>query len=149
MNQRPYMAEPWFGLLKSRCEGAVQAQVARQMGVSSTTMSMVLNGTGPYGDGSASTARIADRVLHTFGRYECPHLTSEASGDSVVISADQCRGYAHRPAPTGSPRDMQHWQACRQCGHREASAPPVEKPPVPRKASRAANPSQETPNDAV
>lgn len=138
MNLRPYMADAWFGLLKARCQGAVQSTVARQIGISPTALSMIVNGTGPYGDGTASTTRIADKVIHTFGRYACPHLTAEGVGEDVVITADQCRAYAHRPAPTSSPRDMQHWQACRQCHHREASAPPAERIPVPRKAARKA-----------
>lgn len=146
MNQRPYMQEPWFLLLTDRCKGAVRARIAAQLGISNTALSMVMNGTGPYGDGSASTTRFAERVVHTFGRYACPHLTAEAGGEECVITADQCRGYAHRSPPTGSPRAMQHWQACRHCHHREASAPPIEKTPVPRKTARAAQPSnQETP----
>lgn len=148
MTQRPYMQEPWFLLLTDRCKGAVRARIAAQLGVSNTALSMVINGTGPYGDGSASTARFAERVVHTFGRYACPHLTAEAGGEECVITADQCRGYAHRPPPTGSPRAMQHWQACRQCHHREASAPPVEKPPVPRKTARP-SPDKEVPSDVL
>ena len=151
MNQPlPYMLEPWFLLLTERCQGAVRKRIAEQLGISSTALSMVINGTGPYGAGSASTERFAERVVHTFGRYACPHLTAEAGGEECVITADQCRGHAHRPPPTGSPRAMQHWQACRQCHHREASAPPVERIPVPRKAVRAAQPSnQETPREAI
>lgn len=124
MNPPAYMTEPWFALLQSRCQGAVQARVAKQLGISGTALSMVLNGTGPYGSGSASTSRFADRVVHTFGRYPCPHLSSEAGGVERVITADECRAYAHCPPPTGSPRAMQHWQACHQCAHKASSAPP-------------------------
>jgi hypothetical protein len=108
--------------------GAVRAQVARQLGISAAALSQVLNGSGCYGDGTAKTDRIADKVVHTFGRYSCPHLTAESGGDDQVITAEQCRSYAHREAPTSSPREMQHWQACRQCKHRDASAPPVARP---------------------
>ncbi len=111
MTPPSYMQEPWFALLKSRCVGAVQAHIAKALGISATSLSMILNGTGPYGEGKASTARIAERV----------------------ITAEQCRSIAHRLPPTGSPRDMQHWQACRKCPHLEASAPPVERDPIPRK----------------
>lgn len=131
--QQPYMQEPWFELLLERCKGAVRARVAAQLGISSTALSMVINGTGPYGDGSASTLRIAERVRHTFGRYVCPHLTEEAGGEPHEVTAEQCRAHAHCAPPTGSPRAMQHWQACRQCAHRAASAPPIERVPVPRK----------------
>jgi transcriptional regulator with XRE-family HTH domain len=130
----PYMSAPWFALLQGRTgKGAVRAQVAKQLGISAAALSQVLNGSGAYGSGAASTSRIAERVVHTFGRYVCPHLSQEAGGEEVEITADQCKGFAHRPAPTGSPRDMQHWQACRQCRHREASAPPVARAVQPRK----------------
>ena len=133
MTPPSYMQEPWFALLKSRCVGAVQAHIAKALGISATSLSMILNGTGPYGEGKASTARIAERVTHTYGRYVCPHLTEEEGGIERVITAEQCRSIAHRLPPTGSPRDMQHWQACRKCPHLDASAPPVERDPIPRK----------------
>lgn len=152
MSQPAYMQEPWFALLLDRCKGAVRARIAQQLGISPAALSLVINGTGPYGTGAASTARFAERVIHTFGRYPCPHLTAEGDGEDVVITADQCRTYAHRQPPTSSPRAMQHWQACRQCHHREASAPPVERIPVPRKTARAVptNPiNPEAPHEAV
>ena len=133
MDQPIYMQEHWFALLKSRCAGAVHAHIALALGISRTALSMILNGTGPYGEGQASTDRIAERVIHTYGRYVCPHLTEEEGGDERVITAEQCRAIAHRSPPTASPRDMQHWQACRKCPHREASAPPVAREPIPRK----------------
>lgn len=134
-----YQGEPWFALLSDRINqpGTVRAHVAQQLGISRSALSQVLNGSGAYGSGAASTARIADRVRHTFGCYPCPHLTAESSGEKCVITADQCRAFAHRPAPTASPRDMQHWQACRQCSHREASAPPRTK--VPQQRARGTN----------
>ena len=132
MDQPTYMNEHWFALLKTRCAGAVHAHIALALGISRTALSMVLNGTGPYGEGKASTDRVAERVIHTYGRYVCPHLTEEEGGDERVITAEQCRAIAHRSPPTGSPRDMQHWQACRKCPHREASAPPIQRDPVRR-----------------
>jgi hypothetical protein len=141
MSQLPYMGEAWYALLKERCAGAVRARIAQQLGISPTTLSMVINGTGLYGTGVANTARVAERVIHTFGRYPCPHLTAEGGGAEVVITADQCRSFAHRQPPTSSPRAMQHWQACRQCPHREASAPPIDRTPVPRKAPPTPHPT--------
>ena len=131
-----YQQEPWFALLLSRTQGTPRNQIVKQLGISPATLSQVLNGSGEYGKGKASTARIADKVLHTFGRYTCPHLTEEAGGEPQTVTAEQCRAFAHSPPPTGSPRAMQHWQACRRCPHREASAPPVERSPVPRKTTR-------------
>ncbi|MEX8193592.1 hypothetical protein [Comamonas guangdongensis] len=129
-----YMQEPWFALLQERAQRpeSVRAHMAKQLGISAAALSQVLNASGCYGNGTASTGRIAEKVIHTFGLYTCPHLTAEASGDDQVITAEQCRAFAHREAPTSSPREMQHWQACLQCPHREASAPPVPRALQPR-----------------
>lgn len=135
MTRLAYMQEPWYALLLARTQGQQRNQVATQLGVSAATLSQVLNGSGEYGKGTASTTRFADKVMHTFGRYVCPHLSAEAGGDQRMVSAEQCRAYAHAAPPTGSPRAMQHWQACRQCPHKAASAPPVPREPKPRKKS--------------
>ena len=127
----PYMSESWFELLQKRTEGQKRTQVAKTLGISPATLSQVLNGSGEYGKGTASTARVADKVVHTFGRYVCPHLTEEAGGVSQEVTADQCRAHAHRSAPS-TPRDMRHWQACNQCPHKAASAPPVARVVQPR-----------------
>lgn len=129
----PYMQQDWFALLRARCAQTPRARVAQQLGVSAPTLSQVLNGSGLYGTGQASTQRVAERVTHTFGRYPCPYLSAEAGGAEQWVSAAQCRAYAHRPAPTSSPREMQHWQACRQCPHAEHSAPPAPREVKPRK----------------
>ncbi|WP_238946169.1 transcriptional regulator KorA [Vandammella animalimorsus] len=118
-NQLPYMAEPWFAVLLQACAGRRMASVARALGLSKGAISQVVNGTGRYGNGRASTARIAAKVVHVFDRFACPHLSSESAEGEVVITAAQCRRWALRPAPTSSPREMQHWQACRQCPHRQ------------------------------
>lgn len=127
----PYMSESWFELLRLRTEGQKRTQVAKTLGISPATLSQVLNGSGEYGKGTASTSRVADKVVHTFGRYVCPHLTEEAGGVSQEVTADQCRAHAHRSAPS-TPRDMRHWQACNQCPHKAASAPPVARVVQPR-----------------
>ena len=127
----PYMSESWFELLQQRTEGQQRTQVAKTLGISPATLSQVLNGSGEYGKGTASTSRVADKVVHTFGRYVCPYLTEEAGGVSQEVTADQCRAHAHRSAPS-TPRDMRHWQACNQCPHKAASAPPVARAVQPR-----------------
>lgn len=146
---KPYMEQPWFALLAQRCNGAgvLRKDVAAQLGISPVTLSMVLNGSGPYGDGTAQTRSIAERVEHTFGRYVCPYLTGEA-GNEVCVTATECRGFAHREAPPATPRAMQHWQACRQCAHLGASAPPVVRVPVPRKTRHATSPTDQESHDA-
>ena len=127
----PYMSESWFELLRLRTEGQKRTQVAKTLGISPATLSQVLNGSGEYGKGTASTSRVADKVVHTFGRYVCPYLTEEAGGVSQEVTADQCRAHAHRSAPS-TPRDLLHWQACNQCPHKAASAPPLARVVQPR-----------------
>ena len=85
MSAAEYKRKTWFALLVSRCESTPRAKVARQLGVSPATVSQVLNGSGLYGSGQASTEHIAERVVHTFGRYPCPYLTEEAGGVEQVI----------------------------------------------------------------
>lgn len=116
-----YMAEPWFGVLQAACSGRKQSQVALRLGLSKGAISQVLNGTGLYGQGVVSTAHIAQRVMHVFDRFPCPHLSSESVEGEVVITSAQCRAWAHRPPPTSSPREIQHWQACQHCPHKQMS----------------------------
>ncbi len=140
----PYTTAPWFALLQTAVTNKPRKVVADMLGVSAPLLSQVLNGSGKYGSGLASTDKLGEKVVHTFGRYPCPHL-SEQSGfgpEASVITAEECRAYAHRPAPTGSPRDMQHWQACRTCPHKAASAPPAER----EVKSRKSRPSDSPPN---
>lgn len=132
MSHPDYKAATWFALLESRCISTPRSRVAVQLGISPAALSQVLNASGKYGTGEASTDRIAERVTHTFGRYVCPHLTGESCGPDVYVTAEECRAFAHRSAPTGSPRDMQHWQACRACPHKAASAPPAAREVKPR-----------------
>nr|WP_315237680.1 hypothetical protein [uncultured Albidiferax sp.] len=131
MTQPLYMAEPWFALMQAACAASSRKEVAVALAVSPPVVSQVLNATGKYGAGLAKTDKLAERVLHTYGRYPCPHLTEQSAtpAEPVVVTADECRAYAHRPAPAGSPRDMQHWQACLQCPHKGHTAAPVAKPP--------------------
>lgn len=147
MTQLPYMQERWYQLLVAAVEKSSQRKVATLLGSSTAQVCQVMNGTGEYGKGKASTDRFAEKVLHQLGSYACPHLT-EQNGQEQVITADQCRVYAHRNPPIGSPRDLAHWQACRKCPHLALSAPPQPRVPVPRKR-KAAGPGQPQHQDEV
>lgn len=133
MIEREYMSLPWFALLRERCNSSDQTKVARALGVSRSAVCQILNGSGRYGAGTVSTDRIADRVVRTFDRFECPHLSQQAEpGQIVIVTAEECRGHAHRPLPGGSPRALQHWLACRQCPQKDANAPSVVREVAPR-----------------
>lgn len=134
-----YRDEQWFEVLQVALKGRQRKDIAAELGISAPALSQVLNRSGKYGSGAARTDRIAERVVHVYGRYECPHL-SEQAGEVRIVTGDDCRIYAHRPAPIGSPRDMQHWQACNACAHKAACAPvPPPSPPRTRQARGALN----------
>lgn len=145
----PYMAEPWFALLQAACQRENKSRVALRLGVSAAAVGQVLNGSGNYGNGKASPAKLAERVLHKFGSYECPHLT-EMFAEPRVITADECRTHAHRETvPIGSPGAMAHWRACHTCPHKPLAAPAVPKVPKPRKPrgpAEEATPALSTPS---
>lgn len=123
MKVMPYMSEPWFALLIAAIERENAARVAARLNVSKPMISQVINGSGAYGTGAASTARLAERVVHKFGEFECPHL-SEVYAEPRTISAPECRAHAHQAAPVGSSGALLHWRACQSCPHRALSAPP-------------------------
>ena len=134
MKNPKYMVEGWFQLLVEACKRMKRKDVALALGVSAPVVSQVLNGSGKYGSGEAATEKLATKVMHTLGSYPCPHLSQQNSaGEQVVITAERCKQYAHRPAPSGSPRDMQHWQACNTCPHKALSAPAPAREIKPRK----------------
>jgi hypothetical protein len=136
---KKYMTEPWFPLLADACRRMPKKDVALALGVSAPVVSQAMNGSGKYGSGEASTEKLALKVMHTFGQYACPHLSEQSTdGQPVEITAEQCRGYAHRPAPTGSARDMRHWQACNTCPHKALTAPPAPREVKPRKREEIA-----------
>ena len=140
-----YKTAPWFALLEGACQHMPRQQVALALGVSAPLVSQVLNGSGKYGTGEAGTDKLAEKVIHTFGRYACPHLSAQSGfGDkSIEVTAEECRAYAHRPAPTGSPRDMQHWQACNACPHKAHTTRPAPREVKPRKG-RIDSPNKES-----
>jgi hypothetical protein len=133
------MADPRYAMLRAACNGTPRAKVATRLGVSAAVVSQVLNGSGAYGSGKASTAKVFAKVEANFGHWPCPHLTEQSNdGQPQVITAARCRELAHRTVPTGSPRDLAHWQACRKCPHYLPTTPPTPRPVVPRKPRQAA-----------
>lgn len=64
--QPDYMAEPWFQVLLAVCVEHPRVDVARALGVSAPFLSQILNGSGKYGRGEASTHHLAERVRRKF-----------------------------------------------------------------------------------
>lgn len=97
----------WKQLLTDAVSATTKKQVADQLGVSRTAISLIVNGKYP-----ASDTHIAKKVMETFGRIDCPHLAQS-------ISQAQCRENSTREAPpNNSPREMKLWRACQTCQHK-------------------------------
>ncbi len=95
----------WLDLLESAVAARGQAAVARELGYSPTTLSLVRRGRYPGG-----TDRIEARVLQVLGDVACPFLNQ-------TIPTSQCRRTSLAPVPTSNPKALQHWSACRSCPH--------------------------------
>ena len=98
----------WLDLLKQAVERTSCAAVAKELSteskaVSRTTISLVVSGKYP-----AKTDKIAELVINTFGRVECPFTSEE-------ITLAECKKHHTSAVPTSSPRAMKHWRACQGC----------------------------------
>lgn len=101
----------WLAVLKQEAAASSIASVASKLGYHRSAISQIINGCGHYGSGKANTRRIEEKVLRVFCQRPCPHLQSE-------ISANECRDFALRRAPTHNPMQLAHWRACQGCAHR-------------------------------
>lgn len=93
----------WLTMLKQAVERSSKAAVALELGVSRTTISLVVDEKYP-----AKTDKIEQLVLNTYGRVTCPFTCSE-------ISLAECKKQHTSAVPTSSPRAMKHWRACQGC----------------------------------
>lgn len=101
----------WRDLLEARIADKGQAAVARELGYSATTLSLVRRDKYPGG-----TERIEAQVLLIYGEVQCPYLNRP-------LAAEQCRRISLASVPTSSPRALQHWSACRTCPHFQGVKP--------------------------
>lgn len=95
----------WLDLLNAAVNRSSKQAVARNLGISRTAVSLVVDGKYP-----AKTDSIEKKVIEVYGSVTCPHLDHE-------ISLNACRSYHQSTVPTSSPRAMKHWQACKGCQH--------------------------------
>jgi len=95
----------WLTMLKQAVERSSKAAVAMELGVSRTTISLVVDGKYP-----AKTDKIEVLVLNTYGRVICPF-----SGDEITLAV--CKKHHTSAVPTSSPRAMKHWRTCQGCEH--------------------------------
>lgn len=99
-------AEHWLTLLRSAVSATSQADVARRLDLSRTSISLVLAGKYP-----GKTDRVAARVLRILGQVKCTH-TAE------LVTATVCLDFAARRPPVNNPLKLLHWRACQSCPHR-------------------------------
>lgn len=103
---KEYMNDEWFGILEREVKLSSRRKVAEKIGYSQTTVSLILNG--KY---AGKTDAVAHKVMLVYTNTECPFKES-------VITLQECRDYAHAPAPTHNPAKMQHWRVCQNCPKR-------------------------------
>lgn len=103
-----YMSTDWFKSLQAEVSKSTVTAVAVQMGICRPKLAQVLNGSGLYGSGKASTAKIEAEYRRTFEQITCTF-------NSKQVSIAHCREHALRPAPTHNPRLMMQWQSCQTC----------------------------------
>jgi len=100
-------SEPrWLALLRAEAKRTSTVAVAKRLGYSRPTISLVLAGRYP-----SPTDRVAAAVLAELDARDCPHLQQP-------ISATECHGVAFSPAPTHHPLKLAHWRACQNCPNR-------------------------------
>ncbi|WP_372405004.1 LysR family transcriptional regulator [Acinetobacter piscicola] len=99
--------EEWKRLVYARIEElGSMTKVAKELGYARPSLSLALRD--KY---IGNTALIEQKVLETFGQFECPFL-------KIKISRQQCRAYQERDAPTQNPAEMRHWRACQKCTYK-------------------------------
>jgi hypothetical protein len=99
----------WIDLL--RCErdrGKSVTEIAREVGMKRTSLSLLLSGKYP-----ASLKKMSVKYAPiVFKRYSnqvaCPHLQKG-------IGAAECESFATQPLSMSSPDKLRHWRACQRC----------------------------------
>jgi hypothetical protein len=100
----------WLELLQKAVAASNRTQVAATLGVSRTSVSLLLSG--KYG---AGTSKMAELVIQTYTRTSCPYLGRD-------IPKSECDSHANAAIPTSSPRAMKHWRACITCPNKRSES---------------------------
>lgn len=103
------MSAFWLEIFKKMVEEKGPAQVARELGVSTTTVSLVKSG--QYG---ASTKKIEERVINIYGsngQVMCPVL-GEIDPSRCIDNWELARKIG---VSCGNPATMRLYKACMKC----------------------------------
>jgi DNA-binding XRE family transcriptional regulator len=99
-------------ILRQRVQTSSQAQAARELGVSKTTISQLLSGR--YG---ASTAKLEHKIMVIFGSAKgvltCPFTETDITPLDCAITWE--RANAAGTKVPGNPQTMRQYHACRNC----------------------------------
>lgn len=98
-----YMQAPWFATLKAEVGLSSMQAVADVLGVSRTTISLVVSG--KYG---GKTDAVAQRVNDRLGWFDCLY-------DGKKLTPETCRAISQADAPTHNPSKLAQWSACQRC----------------------------------
>ena len=86
-------------------EGVSRGAIGKSIGYSRTAVSL-------FADCKYQPVeKIEAAILFRYERVSCPHLKRD-------LTPSECQGFANRPCPTSTPREVRHWKACRSCEHR-------------------------------
>lgn len=100
----------WLDLLRQAVARETIAGVAERVGLSRSTLSLVLAGKYP----AKSLNNVEKKVRDALDSWPCPHY-------GFVIRATDCRVWRERPLPQSSARDIRFWRTCQDCVHNKTS----------------------------
>lgn len=92
-------------LLRAEVQRTSLRKVAPRLGLSITTISLVLAGKYP-----AKMERVASKTLAMLAKHVCKHTGAD-------IAPIDCAAISSSKAPTHNPSKMAHWRTCRACAH--------------------------------
>lgn len=105
------MSDDWIDVLEKRCRASSQAGMARELGLSASTINQVIKGT--Y---KASTDRIEQLVRGRLMKetVRCPLLG--------VLARDECVSNQRRKRITANPMRARLARTCPTCPNRQGAA---------------------------
>lgn len=98
-------SQHWLVLLTHAAEASSCAEVARQLGVSRSAVSLCLAGKYPGG-----TKRMEQRVRAVFGGHICPQ-------SGLRVTTSECQRRRAEPMPTANPHVLHYWRECAACNY--------------------------------
>lgn len=97
----------WNALLWQEVKATSRAEAARKLGISRTSVSLLL--ANKYPGGTANMARRINTILAPAMKHVCPH-----TGEEITIM--DCAKNSAR-MPTSGPAALRLWKVCKACAH--------------------------------